>query len=217
MFSRGEGRAEGRFQGKETTHSSTPPLWTGETRCRAERSLLRPGVTGLQLPGSPGGSGGPSPTLQSLSPGPCTLQVLSPSSRRRESPGEPVKHEASGLAALDFCIFFLTSTNLRLSKDTAEALVNEFRPRSLNRPRSEAFAARDPNYCHFAAPLLAQQARQAPGSPLQGRISSQALLSFGNSPLTPVDFCFSAEDPASSTAPARVSHPGARLPSGGEE
>ncbi|CAI9170138.1 unnamed protein product [Rangifer tarandus platyrhynchus] len=60
------------------------------------------------------------------------------------------------------------STNLRLSKDTTEDLVNEFRLRSLNRTRSEAFAVRDPNYCHFPALMHTQQARQAPGSPLQG-------------------------------------------------
>ncbi|KAI4541431.1 hypothetical protein MG293_008573 [Ovis ammon polii] len=52
--------------------------------------------------------------------------------------------------------------NLSLSKDTTEDLVNEFRLRSWNRTRSEAFAVRNPNYCHFPALMHTQRARQAP-------------------------------------------------------
>ena len=62
----------------------------------------------------------------------------------------------------------LPSLSLPNSNHDTEDLVNEFRLRSWNRTRSEAFAVRNPNYCHFPALMHTQRARQAPGSPLQG-------------------------------------------------
>ncbi|KAG5208984.1 hypothetical protein JEQ12_016549 [Ovis aries] len=104
--------------------------------------------------------------------------------------------------------------NLSLSKDTTEDLVNEFRLRSWNRTRSEAFAVRNPNYCHFPALMHTQRARQAPA--LHSRAESAVKHFFGNSPLVWISVS-TPKNQRPQLVLAGDSHPGAHLPSGGEK